>query len=137
MNARASILHRLADEQWARRECDRVVIDVPRPPSVNSLTHNIPGKGRAKTDRYRTWLRAAGNLLKAQRPGRVSGAYRLTIQVERPEGKRRVDLANMEKAASDLLVTYRVIEDDRFAERVTLEWAAVEGARIIVEKWAA
>lgn len=137
MNARASALHRAIDAQWSRRECDRVVIDVPRPPSVNGLTFNVPGRGRVRTDRYRTWLRAAGNELMAQRPGRISGAYLLTIQVGRAASKRR-DLDNIAKASSDLLVTHRIVEDDSYAERVTVEWTdVVEGARLIVEKWGA
>lgn len=154
MNARSSALHRsiaaAVDAQWRRPERVRVVINVPRPPSGNALTRNVSateraraaalGKkappGRVKTDRHLTWLRAAGNEVLMQRPGRVSGAYELTLQVRRPDRKGRHDLANFEKAASDLLVSHGIIEDDSYAERVTIEWSdTVEGAQLIVEKW--
>jgi hypothetical protein len=37
------------------------------PPSVNTIYANVPGKGRVKSARYKTWLKAAGWDIAAQR----------------------------------------------------------------------
>jgi Holliday junction resolvase RusA-like endonuclease len=103
-----------------------ITLSLPMPPSTNSLYRNVPGRGRAKTERYRTWLRAAGNELLTQRVGLqpIHGAFTLTILL--PQSKRRslMDASNYIKATEDLLVRHRLIDDDRNAESVTIAWAA-------------
>jgi crossover junction endodeoxyribonuclease RusA len=117
---------------------------LPAPPSVNSLYANVPGKGRVKSKRYRTWLNAAGWALKEQRPKRVSGDYVLWLWCERPD-KRRRDLGNLEKPVSDLLVEHGVVGDDSQCMAIHLYWSgegrectvkveAVEAARMPVAK---
>lgn len=135
MNARASAIHRALREQWGRAECEHVVIDLPRPPSVNNLTTNHPVHGRVPTPRYASWLRAAGNELNGQKPGRVDGAYELTLLVGIVNDKRRRDLGNLEKAVSDLLVEHHVIADDSLARRIVIEWVPhVTGIRVMLQK---
>lgn len=110
-----------------------VLIDLPLPPSVNQLYRNAPGRGRVKTDRYKTWINAAGWELKSQRPRRLSGSYALTMLCERKD-KRRRDLGNLIKAVEDLLVTHHVVEDDSRCEKIALEWSPViKGCRVFVE----
>lgn len=97
------------------------------PPSANSLYANVPGKGRVKTERYRTWATAAGWDVKAQKPAKITGRYAITLTVQRKDNRRR-DLSNLIKAVSDLLVDQQVIEDDSLEEEVHLYWyRAVEG----------
>lgn len=135
MTARASALHReLAAEQWAKAPAARIELDIPRPPSVNSLYANLPGKGRRKTDRYRTWLSAAGWSVQAQRPGHIAGPYDLTVLVQPKSWGRQPDISNLVKAAEDLLVKHGVIDDDRHARSASVRWdESVSGARVIVE----
>jgi Holliday junction resolvase RusA-like endonuclease len=96
---------------------DAISITLPKPPSVNELFANVPGTGRVKTQKYRSWERDAGWLLREQRPGHIEGHYELTIRMPRGRG----DLGNAEKATSDLLVKHGVIDDDKFARRIVLE----------------
>ena len=95
---------------------------LPRPPSVNNLYFNI-GRGRQISGHYKQWLNAASMLLMMQRIGqqRVAGPYTLVAVFQRGRG----DLGNFEKALSDLLVKMNVIDDDRLAERIILEWGDV------------
>lgn len=93
------------------------VLDLPKPPSVNAIYRNVPGKGRAKTKVYAQWIEAAGWLLKIQRPKPVPGPYTLHIAV----GPTRADLDNLAKGLSDLLQRHGVIDNDRKAESVHLE----------------
>lgn len=85
-----------------------VALNLPRPPSVNQLFANIPGKGRVKTAAYRAWIAAAGWMLKAQRPATIRGRYRLLVLV----GPTRADVDNLTKAVNDLLQSHGVIEND-------------------------
>ncbi|MDG2570618.1 hypothetical protein P7L87_23955 [Vibrio parahaemolyticus] len=94
-----------------------VSIDLPRPPSVNNLFRNVPGKGRVKTSDYRSWLQQAGWLIKAQRPGKVEGEYKLLVLI----GPTKADIGNLEKALSDLLQAHGVIENERLSQGILLE----------------
>jgi crossover junction endodeoxyribonuclease RusA len=85
---------------------------VPIPPSVNALYRNAPGKGRVKTERYRTWIQAAGWDVRDQKPEHQPGQVAVCYRLPWPTDKRKRDLGNYEKALSDLLVLHNVIEDD-------------------------
>lgn len=118
--------------QWGRRLEPSVSLNLPIPPSVNRLWRPSGDGGMVRSDRYRTWWQAAGNALNVQRPGRVEGDYALTMTVNR--GKTKADIGNLEKACSDLLQHYGVIENDRRAVRITLEWSpSVEECQVMVE----
>jgi crossover junction endodeoxyribonuclease RusA len=93
------------------------VLDLPAPPSVNSLFSNVKGRGRIKTRAYKAWLEEAGWSLKSQRPVKVSGPYELKIQMPPTRG----DLGNYEKAISDLLVAHHVVDDDKHCRKITIE----------------
>lgn len=94
-----------------------MMLVLPKPPSVNSLFRNVPKKGRVKTGHYSAWLDEAGWELKRQRPPHIPGHYALDIFV--PPG--RGDPDNLVKPVSDLLVKHDVVEDDKFARRVSVE----------------
>lgn len=121
------------EKQWPRADAEVVVIDLPLPISTNELRTVSRGQFLS-SDRYRTWARDAGNMLEAQRPRCVRGAYAITLLVN--PRRTKIDLDNSIKGVSDLLQKHRVIENDRKASRIVLEWSeAVEGSRVTVEKW--
>lgn len=85
------------------------------PPSTNNLFVNVRGKGRVKSERYRTWLQAAGwDLARFNHNQRWNEPVYLTIVI----GKLRAgsDLSNRVKAIEDLLVTHKIIPGD------SVEW---------------
>lgn len=87
---------------------------------------------------YAAWRAEAGWVLKGQLAKlgfRVSGSYRLTIKLVRPDNRLR-DLDNRIKAVSDLLRDLKVVEDDSLCEFVSAEWCA-EGdpCTVTVEPW--
>lgn len=113
-----------------RPAVDLVRLDLPEPPSANELFRNVsPGHraaakargqmlpGRLKTEAYRTWENAAGWALNSQRPGRIDGAYEITVEA----GPTNKDLGNLIKATEDFLVDHGVIRDDRLSRRIVLE----------------
>lgn len=106
-----------------------MTIRLPLPPSTNALFLNVHGKGRVKTPAYKAWLVEAGLLLKIQRPEPVVGPYQLEIRVPR---KMRGDIDNRLKGASDLLVTYGIIPDDKHAQRISIARADVTEMEIEV-----
>ena len=98
-----------------------IEVRLPLPPSTNNLYANVPGKGRVKSSRYRSWLNSAGWELQAQKRGVVSGPYRITIRAHRYN--KRSDLGNLEKPISDLLVAHGIVPDDRHAGEIILAWS--------------
>jgi crossover junction endodeoxyribonuclease RusA len=91
---------------------------LPYPPSVNGL---YSGKARRfKSPKYKEWLKLAG--LQNKREGEiVLPPYAVTYTFKRPD-KRKRDVANLEKAVSDFLVSCKFIEDDHLIDRITLQW---------------
>lgn len=109
-----------------------VTLDLPCPPSVNALYANVPGHGRVKTERYRTWLNAAGWAIKMQRPAKIPGPYSMTMIVHRKD-KRKRDLSNFVKATEDLLVAHGVVSDDSGATEIHLYWTdSGKGVRVML-----
>lgn len=94
-------------------------ITLPYPPSTNELYANVAGRGRIKSARYRTWRYAAGWELLSQRPDKITGAYELSIALNRA---RSGDLDNRVKAVSDLLVELRITPDDKQMEALSVRW---------------
>jgi Holliday junction resolvase RusA-like endonuclease len=115
---------------------DPVVINLIMPPTTNTLFFNARGghAGRIRTPEYNAWIKEAGWQLASQRPPQVLGRVSLLIEVQEPETKRRQDVANREKAVTDLLVSHRIIEgdDQRFVREITLRWAPVNGVLITI-----
>lgn len=96
-----------------------IKIELPYPPTTNNLFIN-KGKGRAKSLAYRSWLQLASIGIKDSHRQNV-GPYSIAIALKRPDNRRR-DIANCEKAVSDLLVSHGVIKDDSLCERLTMTW---------------
>ena len=105
---------------------------LPYPPSANHLWTRTR-KGMRKSTKYVTWLLEAGWRAKAQRPGSVKGPYKLSIQVTRPD-KRRRDIDNTIKPISDLLASVGIIRDDCDCEMVSARWVTTgEGVTVRIE----
>jgi Holliday junction resolvase RusA-like endonuclease len=110
-----------------------LIIALPMPPSTNNMFATV-GRRRIRSAEYSGWLLEAGYRLKSQRPPLMAGRVSLLIDVEEPKTARRQDVANREKAVTDLLVSHRVIQgdDQRFVREITLRWADVAGVRVTV-----
>jgi crossover junction endodeoxyribonuclease RusA len=96
-------------------------IYLPMPPSVNSLWKNVRGKGRVCTKAYVSWKKIAGWELLIQRPKKIEGPYNLTMFLS--PLRKGSDLANREKAASDLLKEHGVIQDDSLLRDLRMKWS--------------
>ena len=108
---------------------------LPLPPSFNNLYANAGRKGRVITPGYRDWIVEAGWEFKLARVEPVKGPYRLEIVIGR-QGRRQTDLANREKAISDLMVKHRLVEDDSLLEHLTMFWGGEPGrAQITLAPW--
>lgn len=99
---------------------------LPYPPSVNTAFRNKAGGGRVRTKGYNAWRREAQAEILRQRPPKVRGCYRLTIEATRPDNRKR-DIDNLIKPVSDILVLGGIIEDDSLCLEVTARW--LSGAR--------
>ena len=105
---------------------------LPIPPSLNGAYKNVPGRGRVSSVILTNWKRAAGWYLRSQRPGGISGPYRFSIYL--PIGMRG-DVSNRIKAAEDLLVKMRIVQDDSLSERIGMSWGPPgSDVRVILSK---
>lgn len=110
------------------------------PPSTNALYANKPGKGRVKSEAYRTWKRVVEAETRGQKCKAISGPVFLTIAVERPPSHVRRDIDNCNKAPIDLLVDWAVIDgdDNRTVWGVNSYWSDdIKGVEIAIVSAAA
>ena len=108
---------------------------IPYPPSVNSLFNGGQNSKRRFTSAsYKAWQSEAGVALMQQTPlPSIKGGVNVIYSFGRPD-KRRRDVFNLEKAVSDLLVKWAVIEDDSLIESGTCRWDSdIVGCRVEVE----
>jgi crossover junction endodeoxyribonuclease RusA len=101
-----------------------IALDIAYPPSANRLWRQARGKTILSAE-YDAWMKAAHWQVLAQRPGKISGPYKLTLQLTRPDRRAR-DLGNLEKAVSDLLESVGVIPNDHLAREIHLYWTGDE-----------
>lgn len=107
---------------------------LPFPVSVNGLFAS--GKTRRfKSQRYCDWLLEAGFRLASQHPPKIKGPVYLHYVLEEKKDKIRRDLANFEKATTDLLVSHGIIEADdcRIVREITMKWGEVEGIQVTIK----
>lgn len=113
------------------------------PISVNRAYRNATArdrvKGRIKTKEYQIWKNAFQWDVKAamvhQKP--ITGPYEITISVARSQRHPLADVTNFEKVTADALQELGVIENDRFCERSTIQWADLPqgGVEIEIRAW--
>lgn len=114
------------------RSFDMVNIFLPYPPSVNKLWGY--GKGRVyKSVSYKAWLTEAHVAWLQQRckfsVRRIEGPYLLRLEATPPD-KRHRDIGNLEKSVSDFLQAAGIIQNDRLARRITVEWTDDTDAKV-------
>lgn len=114
---------------------------LPMPPSVNALFATKVIKGvlrRFISKRYEAWQLEAGTALLRQRPiPSFAEPVEMVLKLGRPDGRRR-DLANYEKAVSDLLVEHGILSDDSLIHKLTMFWANdVHGVQVDIEPYGA
>lgn len=106
-----------------------VEIIIPRPPSVNRLWRM--GNGRMyRSAEYVQWLNACVALVKSAKYPAILGKYKLMIRVARPD-KRRRDIDNLIKAASDFLQHAGIVQDDCLCEAVHCKWVE-SGPEVVI-----
>jgi Holliday junction resolvase RusA-like endonuclease len=101
----------------------RIILALP--PSVNSLWRTGATGRMYRSSKYTTWLKTAVRDAKIQAGRRqITGPYKLTMESVRPD-KRKRDLDNLFKAASDCLVHAGIIDDSK-CEWIEARWVKSE-----------
>lgn len=112
-----------------------IVLDLPMPPSVNRIWRaNRAGPNKvSRSSEYKSWLRHADSMTMAMAQFRglktIVGPFEAKIVLRRQRG----DLDNRAKGILDWLQSRGVIADDKFCERLVVEWGeAPAGCRVTV-----
>lgn len=108
---------------------------IPTPPSTNNLFFNA-GKRRVRTQKYNNWIdRAAPHVEGWKWAGSYPVAITITV-LEKARANR--DIANYEKAVTDLLVSQGVIKGDsvKYVTSMRIEYRPgnVAGVRVGIEE---
>jgi crossover junction endodeoxyribonuclease RusA len=98
-----------------------VTLTLPYPPSTNGIWVRTKRGGVGKSNEYNAWLEHVGWVIAQEKPAKIPGKYRLTIEATRPD-KRKRDIDNLIKATSDALQKFSVIEDDHLCQFVSAQW---------------
>jgi Holliday junction resolvase RusA-like endonuclease len=109
-------------------------IYLPFPPSVNAAYANVAGKGRVKSERYRSWERVAKVDLARQKPKRIKGPVYVTIYLE-DSTSTRGDADNRIKVPLDFIASNKLIEDDHkhIVRSVQAIWSSeTKGCRVSI-----
>jgi len=95
------------------------------PPSVNRLWRTTATGGIYKSPKYTDWRKTAvKNAMFQAGRRKISAPYKFTLEVVRPD-KRKRDLDNLLKAASDCLVEAGIIDDSQ-CEWIEARWVLSE-----------
>lgn len=115
-----------------------ITLDLPPPVSVNRIWRaNKAGKKQVSiSPEYAAWKIQADKLALSTGAFRgikpIRGKFEALITLRRRAG----DLDNFSKGLLDWLQSRAVIENDKFCERLVVEWGdAPAGARVIVRPW--
>lgn len=100
------------------------------PPSANNMYVNVPGRGRVPSRDYMAWRKDMGWRVTLQKPPRFLGD--VDVRYSFGPRNRSADVANREKATSDLLVACGVIKDDRFIYSLFITWSDKPGVEITI-----
>lgn len=108
----------------------RIIIPLPPVTKKNSQRIIYAG-GRPKvlpSEKYQEWENEAGYFLHGNQWKRISEPVNVCCRFYMPT-RRRVDLNNLLEAVTDMLVRYRVVEDDN--SRIV---AGHDGSRVLYDK---
>jgi Holliday junction resolvase RusA-like endonuclease len=115
-----------------------IEIDLPLPTSTNRIWRRGHSRGTGRTwtylsKSYQTWKAKAAEALKVQfptLPAKITGPFDVRLVITRAK-RYKLDLDNRIKAALDFSVQSGLIEDDKFQNRVVVEYGkAPMGARL-------
>jgi len=113
-----------------------MTFELPMPPSVNAMfATDWKTKRRFVSKSYATWKENATNLLGAQYAAYGSPSVHRPVALTIKLGLNyQSDIANREKALTDLLVANIDMPDDRYIERIVIERdQTITGALVTVE----
>ena len=106
-----------------------ITLSLPMPPSVNRIWRiaydRHGGKRRMiKSDRYATWQQSAHGYYLQQgghRQEKIPGHFEAHIVLDASR-RRNSDADNRTKVVLDALQRFGLITDDKFCDRLTVEW---------------
>jgi Holliday junction resolvase RusA-like endonuclease len=113
-----------------RKPVEAVMLDLPRPISVNRLWRTTKGGGWYPSPAYKQWKEEVGLIANANRVGCVHGTFGVTIRVK---ASWRGDIDNIAKATLDVFQSLGLIENDRLAQKIVIERCPnTEGMSVLV-----
>lgn len=109
-----------------------IIVTLPYPPSANRMWRHV-GKKVLRSAEYERWRKECQTIIRAETRGQcVAGPYAMTLQVGRPDRRRR-DIDNLLKPVSDVMVLAGAVEDDCNCQQIEAAWkSSVTGVHVTI-----
>jgi Holliday junction resolvase RusA-like endonuclease len=121
------------------QSANHIVVDLPLPTSTNRIWRRGHARSTGRTwtylsKSYQNWKAKADEALKEQMAGqrwpKITGPFDVILTITKAK-RFKLDLDNRIKACLDFAVQAGLIEDDKYQNRVVVEWGkAPRGARL-------
>lgn len=113
----------------------KICVELPTPPGLNHAYINAVGRGRVKSEATKKFYAEATAVLANLGQRLDAETYRAHIVITRPHP--RADIDGRAKLMLDVLVKCGIIPDDRFCEKLVIEWRyrAEPGAVIMLDRY--
>jgi hypothetical protein len=116
----------------AANDNSALIIDLPLPPSVNSLVARLGNSSSV----VKTWIRVCDRMLLPEtrrlREGRITGLFECHIWWAHDAPG---DIDNRVKPLLDYLQRIEVIADDRDCQRLVVDYGDVPDCRVLLIPW--
>lgn len=105
-------------------ESAAIRLELPFPPSVNSIWRGGRGGRHYLSPKYKAWKEAAATAAISQAQGRrVAGLFEISVELVKPDRRKR-DLDNVAlKAVLDLLKEIKLTDDDSNCVGIRAAWS--------------
>jgi Holliday junction resolvase RusA-like endonuclease len=106
-------------------------LELPYPLSVNAMYKSIGENRRAKSKRYKDWIKEAGEMLQIQR--KKYFIVRVDLDIRVCGGRKNADISNLIKGVEDILVSFGILQDDKkeYVRSVKIAWVENEPECIV------
>jgi Holliday junction resolvase RusA-like endonuclease len=110
-----------------------IILYLPFPISTNALWRSAMGRVFI-SPKYKAWKHEADGMFLTQKKSLkpIKGNFTAVITLDERRRKVARDVDNRGKCLLDALQHFGLIEDDKFCDRITIQWGNVEGCSVVV-----
>jgi Holliday junction resolvase RusA-like endonuclease len=113
-----------------------IKLNLPFPPSVNSIWKHRKGGGVYLDPKYRAWKREADGCFMQQRKTcgpSITGKFNAILWFDESRRRSNTDLDNRIKVCLDAVQRFGLVVNDSHLDKLDAQWMPVEGVFIALD----